>query len=161
VNSDPHLTTARTAANAEPSASGARPRIVLDTQVILDWLLFRDPSTARLEEALHARRLEWIAEAGGLQELRYVLGRAMLARYQPDRDRVEAVLAEHCQLLPTPPERQHPLICRDPDDQRFIDLALHAGAVWLLSRDRAVLALAKRAKPRGLQIISPLRWEPE
>ncbi|MFT7776961.1 putative toxin-antitoxin system toxin component, PIN family [Roseateles sp.] len=50
------------------------------------------------------------------------------------------------------------LVCRDPDDQKFIDLALAARARWLISRDKAVLALAKRARLRGLAILTPERW---
>jgi predicted nucleic acid-binding protein len=49
-------------------------------------------------------------------------------------------------------------VCRDPDDQKFIDLALAAKAQWLVSRDKALLALAKRAKARGLLIVKPEAW---
>ena len=48
--------------------------------------------------------------------------------------------------------------CTDPDDQTFIDLALSRGAQWLLSRDRAVLKLAKRARVLGLHILTPAAW---
>ncbi|MBX3622048.1 MAG: PIN domain-containing protein [Rhizobacter sp.] len=49
------------------------------------------------------------------------------------------------------------LRCTDPDDQKFIDLAV-ANARWLVSRDRAVLKLARRAALFGLQVVSPDRW---
>ena len=39
--------------------------------------------------------------------------------------------------------------CTDEDDQKFIDLALAARAVALLSADRAVLRLARRASRSG------------
>ena len=51
-----------------------------------------------------------------------------------------------------------PCRCTDPDDQKFIDLALHSGAQWLLSRDRAVLKLAREARQRGLAIVAPHVW---
>jgi predicted nucleic acid-binding protein len=146
---------------ATSTTDTGRPRLVLDTQVILDWLLFRDPSTARLAAFVQEGRADWIAEAGGLQEFRYVLGQSALARYEPDFAHIEAGLGRLCRVLPTPTQGQHRLICRDPDDQRFIDLALDAGATWLLSRDRAVLALAKRARAAGLLILPPSRWQPE
>src|SRR5690606_15469334 len=47
------------------------------------------------------------------------------------------------------------LTCRDPDDQVFLDLALHRGVGWLLSRDRQLLALRRRALARGLRILRP------
>jgi predicted nucleic acid-binding protein len=45
-----------------------------------------------------------------------------------------------------------PLRCKDPDDQRFIDLALahHAG---LLSKDHAVLCMAKRLRALGVPYV--------
>ena len=56
------------------------------------------------------------------------------------------------------PVRPPPCRCSDPDDQKFIDLALHAGARWLLSHDKAVLRLAAPARRLGLQILPPARW---
>ena len=50
------------------------------------------------------------------------------------------------------------LRCTDADDQKFIDLALGYGARWLLSRDRAVLKLARRAQPLGLAVMTPDAW---
>jgi len=51
--------------------------------------------------------------------------------------------------------------CTDPDDQKFIDLAATSGAQWLISRDRAVLKLRKRAFALAqLRIVSPAEWRP-
>ena len=48
------------------------------------------------------------------------------------------------------------LVCRDPDDQVFIDLAATRGAGWLVTKDKALLALAKAARRRfGLRILVP------
>ena len=41
------------------------------------------------------------------------------------------------------------LTCSDPDDQKFIDLAV-AGKTLLLSKDRHVLSMAKRLLAHGL-----------
>jgi len=61
-------------------------------------------------------------------------------------------------MLDQVPPRVIRLICRDPDDQMFIDLAVEAKARWLISRDRAVLALAKRARAFGVEILTPEAW---
>jgi predicted nucleic acid-binding protein len=50
------------------------------------------------------------------------------------------------------------LQCSDRDDQKFLALAHAEGARWLLSRDRAVLKLARRAKHFGILISVPERW---
>lgn len=133
-------------------------RAVLDTQIVLDWLLFNDPSVQPLASQIAAGALEWVAEPGGLDELRHVLGREALARYQPDVAAIDAAIAAQCRVVATPQLPPHGLVCRDRDDQRFIDLALAIGATYLFSRDRAVLALARPARARGLTIVSPARW---
>jgi predicted nucleic acid-binding protein len=48
--------------------------------------------------------------------------------------------------------------CTDADDQKFIDLALAERAVALLSADRAVLRLARRASAWGLAITRASAW---
>ncbi len=146
-------------ASDSPQPVSPQPvRVVLDTQVVLDWLVFGDPSTAALVGAIQSGALQWVSEDGALAELRYVVGQATLARYAPDRAAIDAAVLSHCQRLPTAAAAPPGLICRDPDDQRFIDLALASGARWLFSRDRAVLALAKRARLRGLTIMRPAQW---
>jgi predicted nucleic acid-binding protein len=43
--------------------------------------------------------------------------------------------------------------CRDRDDQKFLEAALAAGAGFLVTRDRALLGLARRALP--FRILTP------
>ena len=64
-------------------------------------------------------------------------------------------------LVPArPPALTLPLRCTDPEDQMFIDLAVQLGGATLLSRDRAVLKLARRAQAYGVSILTPERWTP-
>ena len=53
------------------------------------------------------------------------------------------------------PVRPAPWACRDRDDQKFLDLAVTAGASWLFTKDRALLKIAGRARPAGLRIAAP------
>jgi predicted nucleic acid-binding protein len=49
--------------------------------------------------------------------------------------------------------------CRDPDDQKFLDLALACGARALLTRDRALLELGRRwKKSLPFAIVTPRAW---
>ncbi|MEQ1660178.1 MAG: PIN domain-containing protein, partial [Hylemonella sp.] len=47
--------------------------IVLDTNIVLDLLVFDDPATPPLKDALAARRLQWIATPAMRVELARVL----------------------------------------------------------------------------------------
>jgi predicted nucleic acid-binding protein len=60
------------------------------------------------------------------------------------------------EMVAEPP--RGPLKCKDPDDQVFIDLALHLNAQWLFTKDAALLKLAKRARLRGTQVLSLQQW---
>jgi putative PIN family toxin of toxin-antitoxin system len=137
-----------------------RPAIVIDTQVVMDWLVFRDARVAALTAAVTSGALRWLVAPAMRDEIRHVLGRGVAASYLPDLAFVEAQFDAHAHpvddIAPQPLAGR--LVCRDPDDQKFIDLALAADARWLISRDKAVLALAKRARARGLAIVTPERW---
>ncbi|MCY4757245.1 PIN domain-containing protein [Pelomonas aquatica] len=147
---------------AAPHASAidgpdALPAIVIDTQVVMDWLVFRDARVAALTAAVTSGALRWLVAPAMRDEIRHVLGRGVAASYTPDLAFIEAQLDAHAVAVDA--IAQQPLagrlVCRDPDDQKFIDLALSGGARWLVSRDKAVLALARRALPRGLLIVKP------
>ena len=137
----------------------SRPAIVVDTQVVMDWLVFNDPRVQVLAAALRSRQLRWLVAPAMRDEIRHVLGRGVAASYGPDLALIEGTFDAHAEAVEAA-EPSPRLVCRDPDDQKFIDLALARGARWLVSRDKALLALAKRAKLRGLLILKPDLWTP-
>ena len=145
--------------SATPSAP---PTIVLDTNAVLDWLVFRNPEFVRLAAAITAGDLRWIATAWMREELTHVLALGHLTAWQPDPPAIWAAWDRCCALQPTPALSGPPgrLRCSDPDDQPFIDLARAAGARWLISRDRAVLKLARRLREHGVEVIPPGAWRP-
>ena len=142
------------------SPADARPTIVIDTQVVMDWLIFNDPRVQALAAALTSGALRWLVAPAMRDEIRHVLGRGVAARYAPDLAFIEAQFDAHSEATDAA-EPSPRLVCRDPDDQKFIDLALARGARWLVSRDKALLTLAKRAKLRGLKILKPEVWTPD
>ena len=136
------------------------PRIVLDSNVVLDWLVFGDPGVAPLQRAIEGRQAQWIVSDSLRAELAHVIGRGVVSAWSPDLATLWGRWQHWAQNLPdlaTAGAASH-LRCRDTDDQKFIDLALVHGARWLVSRDKAVLALARRALPLGLTICTPERW---
>ena len=140
------------------------PAIVLDTNVVLDWLVFGDPSCSALAAAITNRRIRWLADAGMREEFDQVLQRGVGSSCDPDLGligqtwRIYAQMHDRRQTVDPALLTRNRCRCADPDDQPFIDLALLCGARWLLSRDRAVLHLAREAMLGGLQISTPLNW---
>jgi len=130
-------------------------RLVLDTNVWLDWLVFDDAAVAPIRAAVTAGRAEVFIDLACEAELERALGydlgkravdiAACLAECARVARRIEAIVEEpQSARLPT---------CRDPDDQKFLEAALAAGAGFLLTRDRALLDLARRVLP--FRIVTP------
>ena len=143
---------------AEELAAGT-PLVVLDTNAALDWLVFRDPRIQPVMDGLEAGRLRWIACTAMRQELAHMLGHASLARWSPDAPVCLAHFDRLARIRAAPPANPHArLRCTDVDDQIFVDLAVAEGARWLLTHDRALLKLARRAAARGLIILRPGGW---
>jgi putative PIN family toxin of toxin-antitoxin system len=128
-------------------------KLVLDTNVVIDWLVFDHAYLASFREQVKARGVQVITHAPAVEELRRVLGypelklsaerqTTVLAQY-----RSQVSFVETTEVLPDGFPR-----CRDADDDPFIQLAWRARADALVSRDKAVLKLAKRARTFGFQI---------
>ncbi len=135
-----------------------RPACVIDTNVWLDWLVFDDPRIAAIREAV-ANGWRVLSCPRMRDELADVLGRPAFGLDQQQR---ADCLARHDALVqpcgnPSPGVARA-LVCSDPDDQVFVDLALAHGARLLVSRDKALLGLARRARPHGLTIVAPEAW---
>ena len=138
----------------------AAPPVVLDTNVVLDWLLFAHPDGRTLDAALVAGELRWIATAAMRNELAHVLARGALDHWRPDLPALWAGWDRHCVEVPAPAPAgpASRFRCTDPDDQKFIDLAAANYTCLLLSRDRAVLKLARRLRVIGVDVATPTAW---
>ena len=136
-------------------------RLVLDTNVWLDWLVFDDPSVAPIKAAVAENRAEVFIDAVCEAELARVLAydlhkrkldaaaqAACIAQCRRLSHRIDATLPE--------PQRSGLPRCRDPEDQKFLEAALVARADFLITKDRALLHLARRrARSLPFRILTP------
>jgi uncharacterized protein len=135
------------------------PRLVLDTNACLDWLVFRDPGALGFVRAVEQGQVALLACACIREELAHMLRHASLARWRVDADEALATFDRHARPLPLPqPGAGQRLACSDPDDQVFIDLAVTQCAQWLLTHDKALLKLARRARLLGVKVSRPKDW---
>ena len=142
------------------------PRIVLDTNVCLDLWVFADPGCARVLAALRSGAVQAVTRADCRAEWQRVLHYPQLPIDDQSRPLVDAAFTANVQLLtdtdsvPVDAGRRLPR-CADPDDQKFLELALASGARWLLSKDRELLKLDRRARmASGFSILLPQAWAP-
>jgi len=136
-------------------------RLVLDTNIWLDWLVFADPAVIPIRHAVAEARaavyMDERMEAELARVLAYDLGKhsidaqaqaACLATCRQTALRVEGVDGQ-AQLASLP-------VCRDPDDQKFLEAALAARADFLVTKDQALLELARRVSQ--FRILTPAEF---
>ena len=137
-----------------PTEQGETDKVVLDTNVVLDLWLFEDPRFAGLAQAL-SHSLRWVATAEMREELSRVLRYEHVMRLCEKRGvQAEELLRRFDELaLLCPVAAKAPYTCKDPDDQKFIDLAL-AQRATLYSKDKYVLALRNRLARLNIEVKS-------
>lgn len=133
--------------------------VVIDTNAVLDWLLFDDPRIAPLAQAVRRGHIRWLTCEQMRVELKRTLGYSTLARWAPDSEALLRQFDHWSARIDRPPScADTSLRCSDPDDQVFIDLAVSARATALVTHDRALLRLARPALRFGLTICRPADW---
>ncbi len=131
-------------------------RLVIDTNVVLDLVVFLDTGTAALRDAIETGRVIPLACPQGLAELRRVLAYPAFKLDTQDREAAFAWYESRIELAESPPAHPYLPRCRDADDQKFLDLAWAAGAAHLVTKDKALLVLARRVAKLGrFQVTSP------
>ncbi|RQR51700.1 putative toxin-antitoxin system toxin component, PIN family [Burkholderia sp. Bp9125] len=140
-------------------APRAECRVVLDSNVWIDILVFDDPATRPIRAALERGSLVALIDGRCLTELEHVLDYPQFQARAVDKAAALEIVARLAQRVEPPPVAADapPLPkCKDRDDQKFLELARAAQAEWLVSKDRALLKLAKRtARDFGFRIAQP------
>ena len=126
-----------------------KPIIVLDTNIVLDWLVFEDGGMPELMAAINARKVVLASNQACIDELIRVLA---YPTFKLDQAAQTSAIEKYLSYVQITPERESMLgqvpRCRDKDDQKFLELAAHARATALISKDNAVLGLKRSMKER-------------
>lgn len=140
-------------------ATLAPPTVVLDTNATLDWMVFADPGMQLLAAAIEAASVRWLATPQMRAELSRTLEYGSLAKWSPNCERTLSHFDRWAVMCgePISTNPQQP-VCKDPDDQVFIDLAIGERARWLVTHDRALHQLARPARAAGVRIVRPRDW---
>jgi putative PIN family toxin of toxin-antitoxin system len=114
-------------------------RYVFDTNVIVSALLFENSKPAQALRYALANG-EVLLSLDLLEELNEVLGRERFNRYMTSEEREEFLeaLIERAVLVEITENVQE---CRDPKDDKVLELALNGEAQYIISGDRDLLVL--------------------
>ena len=128
--------------------------VAIATNWVLDAWVFADARAAGLRQAVETGRVRWLATAAMRDELARVLDYPAVARRLARRGMAAGdALARFdalAQVLPAAPRA--PILCRDADDQPFIDLAVQHGAA-LISHDAHITRLRRALARLGVAVL--------
>lgn len=128
-------------------------RAVIDTNVLVSGLFWHGAPHALLAQ-VRAGTLGLVSSPALLAELAEVIGRtkfdAILTRSDTSRERTLAEVRQLAEMIEPPPLPQP--VCRDPDDDVVLALAVAAQADMIVSGDDDLLALGDY---QGIPIIAP------
>ena len=131
----------------------ARPRrVVLDTNVVVSALVFREGRLAWLREAWAAGRVVPLVSAETLAELVRVLSYPKLKLSEDETKNLLAHYMEHAEAVREAGASVRVPECRDPDDRKFLQLAYAAKADALVTGDADLLTLAGKSR---IPILTP------
>lgn len=127
-----------------------KPRVVVDTNTLVSAILLEDSVPAQAVAAA-LRMGEVLVSDSQQAELSEVLTRTKFDRYASQEKRVRFLT--NFLSLATPVSITDSIrICRDPKDDKFLDLALSGKADYLVSGDGDLLVLHPF---RGTAILTP------
>lgn len=134
-------------------AEVARPRrVVLDTNVAVSALVFREGRLAWLREAWEAGRVVPVVSAESVAELVRVLAYPKLKLSEEETKNVLAHYMEHAEAVREVGASVRIPECRDPDDRIFLRLAYAARVEALVTGDKDLLAVAGKSR---IPILTP------
>lgn len=118
-------------------------RVVLDTNVLLSALLFRTGRLIWLRAAWMEARILPLVSRETAEELLRVLAYPKFRSTPDERNNLLADYLPWCETVAVPPTYSAEIErCRDPDDRKFLALALVGKADALITGDADLLALA-------------------
>jgi putative PIN family toxin of toxin-antitoxin system len=133
-------------------------RVVLDTNVCLDLFVFHDMRWNLLLAALRNGKIEAVTRADCRTEWLIVLDYPHLPLDSISKAHSAAEFDALVTCLPASVPALADVrlpVCKDKDDQKFLELARDAHADVLITKDKALLKLAKRTARAGLFAIMP------
>jgi uncharacterized protein len=128
-------------------------RLVADTNVYVSYLLVPHSTPRRaIDQSLNSGTL--LFSEATMQELSTVLGRSKFDRYVSamERQAFLDVLERAGELIPI---LQTVRACRDPNDDKFLEVAVNGSADTVVTGDADLLALHPF---RGIAITTPAAW---
>jgi len=119
--------------------------LILDTNILLDIFVFDDQRAHPLRAALSNQEVDALVTEGTLDEFIDVISRSQFGLDKQKQAEILLQWQSWSRLVKQSDLQVAPWKCKDRDDQVFINLAFSFKPSTLISKDKLVLKLAKRA----------------
>jgi putative PIN family toxin of toxin-antitoxin system len=137
---------------------GVAVRVVLDTNVLLSLFVFADSRYAPLRGRLESGAWRALTDERCLHEFRRVLAYPMFSLDAAAQALAFDTYSNRAEIVGATIDPVVLPECKDPDDQKFLEVARDGDAQWLVTSDKALLKLARRRKLAHLfGIVTPER----
>ncbi|MEK6796830.1 MAG: putative toxin-antitoxin system toxin component, PIN family [Spirochaetota bacterium] len=131
-------------------------RVVFDTNTVMALWHFRDPTLTHLSAAVGSKQFLPVIRTDCADEFKRVLAYEQFSIPPGTQAALMTSYLSCCEEIEAAPSPQDIPRCTDKDDQKFLELAIQADAGFLITRDKALLRLARHRTFRDrLIIISP------
>ena len=131
----------------------ARQRIVVDTNVLVSRLLLADSIPAQAVRQARKNGVLLVSDAT-MYELAEVLNRRRLDRYVTVKHR-QQFLRELSRIAEFVPMTRVVRECRDPKDDKFLEVAINGGADVIITGDADLLVMHPW---RGITVLTPTHY---
>ena len=142
-----------------PSANERGTRVVIDTNVVLDLVFWKDKKAADLARFLEDGTLTAVRDRESMKELAEVAARP---HFLGSEEKAGELVAQWCRQTLAADEHavrfQDETLkvkCKDPLDQKFLSLTVASGAALLVSKDKLVLKAGKKLRRFGTLCVKP------
>jgi putative PIN family toxin of toxin-antitoxin system len=129
-----------------------KPRVVLDTNILLDLFYFKDKSVAYLFECLKTEKVQGFTCELIWEEFAEVLARKP---FNQTEEEVNLIWSNYQHLFKwqAPQRNNSGIKCSDPDDQIFVELAVELAPCSLITKDKDLLILHKKLQKFQVQTL--------
>lgn len=126
-------------------------RVVLDTNVCLDLFVFKDPRWSTLSDDLQRGHISAFTRQDCRDEWLAVLNYPHIFSRHQNTDNATFLFDSYITcVIPSEISAIKLPACSDKDDQKFLEIARDAHAEVLITKDKALLKLARKLKHAGI-----------
>jgi putative PIN family toxin of toxin-antitoxin system len=125
-------------------------KVVIDTNVCLDLFAFQDPRWLEIFNQLKSGNIIAVTRKECREEWLAVLDYPHLPVNNDNREQIEKLYDQFIQCVEHPNLSIRLPMCTDKDDQKFLEISRDAKVDVLITKDKALLKLAKKLQKIGL-----------